>query len=317
MRTLLLLGLVACKSGTAPFPDSDTDTAADTDVPVAPLVAPEADGPYGFELTLIDIPGEDRPMPTRVYVPDGPLGPVAMVFPGYLIPADMYDSYGAHLATHGYTTFVVDLPGGVGNLRRTHRQMAVDVAYAMNFVEAQTRIEGIDPYNVYVVAHSQGAKVTLLRATEDQRIRAVVALDPVDVAPAEDPVEYPSVTPERMGAITIPVAYVGEQNNTADCAPAAESFTAFYAAAAGPALMVDVLGADHTSWLDQPDCGFLCNTCTPGTDDPLVTKQISRGIAISFFEHVRLARPGAREHFTTLTDRVNAGLVTVESKNGL
>lgn len=322
MRFLLLCALaVGCKSATAPFDSDDTDvTDTDTDTTgIPPLTAPESDGPYTSQMFIDDIPGADVPIRVRAFVPDTDLGPVALIFPGFLIPPTEYDSYAQHLASNGYTTLIVNLPGGLGNDRRTHRQMTQDVGLALNWLEVQagTRLQGIDPFNVYAVGHSLGGKIVLNRATTDQRIRAVVALDPIDSSPFDDPVEYPSVTPELMGSLTIPLAFIGETNNDEGCAPAAQNFDAYYQAAVGAALKVDTLQANHLSWIDTPDCGAICDACGPGTDDPLVTKRMSRGVIYSFFEHARLARPGARDHFTTLTEYVGGGMVTVEFKGGL
>ncbi len=317
LLTLTVFGapLAGCKSPTAPFPDSD-----DTDAPPAPdpLDMPEAMGPHSVTMFLEDIPSADRTLRTRIFVPDTELRFVAMILPGFLIEPSQYDSYAEHLASHGYVAMIVNLPGGVGNNRRTHVEMAADVGFALNWLDTQdeSRLPGIDVFNVFMAGHSLGGKIGLLRATEDERIRAFVALDPIDSSPYDTP-DYPSVTPELMGQLDIPIAFVGETVNNETCAPEAQNFDAYYQAATGPALKVHALTANHVSWLDDPECGALCNACADGTDDPAITKRMTRGLMLAFFEHFRFNRPGARDHFLSLAEYVGNGSVTVESKNGL
>lgn len=332
MRTILISSLfiaaLGCKSGTAPFetddsdpPSSDTDTDIPTDVPT-PLTNPEQSGARGFTSVTDNIPTAEQVVPARIFIPDGELGPVAVILPGFLLDTEYYDSYAEHLASHGYVAVIMNLNTGIGQERRSHSQLAEDLGFVLNWFEGQaaTRLEGIDPYNIYVSGHSLGGKVAMLRATTDQRIRAVVALDPLDTNPPngqDDPVEYPSVTPELMSSLAIPLALIGENTNAEGCAPGVDNFEAYYASATGPALQVEALQANHMSWLDEPECGALCNVCSEGTDDPAVTKAMSRGIMLSFFEHTRSGRAGARDYFTTLPDHVGANRATVEFKGGL
>ena len=315
---LLLVGLVlgGCPSPVAPFPDDSDDT--DVPTPGDPLDMPEAMGPHSVQMFIDDIPSADRTLRTRIFVPDTELRFVAMILPAFLIEPGQYDSYAEHLASHGYVAMIVNLPGGVGQNRRTHVEMATDVGFALNWLDTQsaTRLPNIDVNNVFMVGHAQGAKVGLLRASEDARIRFFVALDPVDGSPYDTP-DYPSVTPELMGQLNFPIAFVGETTNATTCAPEAQNFERYYEAASGPALKVHALNANHVSWLDDPECGALCNACGAGTDDPEITKRMTRGIILSFFEHFRFNRPGARDHFLSLAEYVGNGSVTVESRNGL
>ena len=65
-------------------------------------------------------------------------------------------------------------------------------------------------------------KFSLLTAANDNRVKAVFGIDPVDAtggSPGSQPSpEYPSVTPERMSDITIPIVLMGERRTPkADC----------------------------------------------------------------------------------------------------
>ncbi len=169
-----------------------------------------------------------------------------------------------------------------------------------------------------------GGKISLLLAAEDDRPDAVFAIDPVDSVPpqggsAED---YPSVAPELMGDVTVPIVLLGELTNAEAafgpaCAPAGENFQAFYGAAAGPAMEVEIIGASHMSFLDNPLC-LPCLFCPAGDDDPAVTRSLTRTLMTAFFESaLRESRwPGAWLRGDELADMTASGLVAVRSKNG-
>ena len=74
-----------------------------------------------------------------------------------------------------------------------------------------------------LAGHSLRGKISKLTATEDARPNAIFGIDPVDAAggPGSQPSEaFPSVTPELMPRITVPLGLVGETTN-ASCKRAA------------------------------------------------------------------------------------------------
>ena len=77
-----------------------------------------------------------------------------------------------------------------------------------------------------------------------------------------------------------------------------------------------MLGANHMSWLDDPDCGLSCSVCPAGTDDPAVTRQLSQGLAVAVFEHVLRGTPGAGDWSISMTEHVDAGRITLEARGG-
>ena len=115
-------------------------------------------------------------------------------------------------------------------------------------------------------------------ATLDARIKSVVGWDPVDA-------NNPSVTPERMGMLSAALAVIGETTNASGgfmpCAPAADNFTQFYAAAPSPALQATVAGADHMDWVDDPTC-FACGLCTAGTAPPERARTATRRLDVAW-----------------------------------
>ena len=88
-------------------------------------------------------------------------------------------------------------------------------------------------------------------------------------------------------------------------------------AAVSPTLMVEFLGANHMSFLDNPNCGVTCNFCNPGSDDVVMTRKVAQRLMVAFFNQ-RLQGDGQAAYWLTGTgmeDTVDDGLVLWESKN--
>ena len=91
----------------------------------------------------------------------------------------------------------------------------------------------------------------------------------------------------------VPLGFVGEtldgSGGFMPCAPQADNFLSFFAAAAAPALAVTVNGANHMSFLDDvASCGFTCSFCNMATLDNATVNGMSRAYAVAFYErHLR------------------------------
>jgi hypothetical protein len=125
-----------------------------------------------------------------------------------------------------------------------------------------------------------------------------------------------------MGNIGVPVTLVGELQNSVSllgpaCAPAGENFQSYYSAATSPAMEVEVVGASHMSFLDNPFC-LVCLACPAGSDDPLVTKSVTRELMTAFFESELRNEdwPQAWLDGDELFGLESAGLIAAQSKNG-
>jgi predicted dienelactone hydrolase len=179
---------------------------------------------------------------------------------------------------------------------------------------------------IALAGHSLGGKISLLVASEDPRPLAVFGLDPVDAAGGlqSDPVEYPSVTPELMPDIAVPLVLLGETVNAAAsgfgqaCAPAEDNFHQYYLHAVSPAAEIEVIGADHMSFLDNPDCGLTCSVCPSGTDDPAITRMLTRRYMTALFELILRERAAYRDYLAgpQIAADAAAGLVITANKNG-
>lgn len=272
-------------------------------------------------------------IPLTIYLPqgDGPY-PVVVFTHGFMLDPSLYASYGEHLASWGYVTVMPDLPGSIIT-PRSHRELKEILIAVIDWVEAEADnasgpLEGkVSASLLGLAGHSMGGKISFLVAAEDSRPRAVYGLDPVDAGSpiSSDPVEYPSVTPELMPAIDVPLVSSGETvNATASgiggqaCAPEADNFHQYYLHATSPALEIEFVGAFHMSFLDNPACGLTCSACPAGSDDPTTTRRLSRRYLTAFFNTVLKGEDNYAIYLTgsPMTADQDANLVISESKNG-
>ncbi len=209
-----------------------------------------------------------------IYTPTGATSaPLVIVSPGFQMARAQYASYAKHLATWGFVVVLTDYAdtGFFAN----HQLLADDVSAVVDHAIAQLPI---DAAKIGVAGHSLGGKISVFAATQDPRIRAVVAWDPVDS-------NNPSVAPQKMTGMTAALAVVGETTNASGggmpCAPAAENFAQFYAAAPSPAMSITVTGADHMDWVDDPSCGF-CGFCSAGAADPALVRTVTKRLDVAW-----------------------------------
>jgi len=244
--------VVACACGTKPpgaavdAPRPEVDSGDDAPPSVTDPALP---GPATFSSMTTSIPGAaaGRTLAATVIVPQtsGPHA-LAVISPGFQMARAQYLSYAEHLASWDFVAIVTDYAESGFSI--DHQRIANDVPAVITWALGDGSL-AIDPDRIATLGHSLGGKISLLAASADPRIKAVVAWDPVDS-------NAPSVAPEKMGAIGAAVAVIGETTNATGgfmpCAPAAENFTQFYAAATSPALQATVANADHMDWVDDP-----------------------------------------------------------------
>jgi dienelactone hydrolase len=278
--------------------------------------------------------GQGEAVPLAIYLPVGPGPfPVIIFHHGFQLGVELYASYGQHLATWGYLAILPQMPGVlIGG--PNHRELKECLIALIDWVQQNATdpagpLAGkADQSRLGLAGHSMGGKSSLLAATEDARPRAVFGIDPVDAAGGPipgSPEDYPSVTPELMDRITVPLGLLGETTNATctgfmcqACAPAEDNFQQYYQYAVSPALEIEVLGANHMSFLDDPNCGYVCSACPAGTDDPAQTRLLTRRTMTAFF-NVFLRQQQAYDSYLTgagMAAYVAAGLVTSQSKNG-
>lgn len=315
----------------------DDDTAGDDDTePTGPPPDPAEAGSYSWSTTtaelLVDGVWSTTTIPLTNYLPDGagPF-PVVVFAHGFQLSSSDYRSYGEHLASWGFVVIMPDLPGSMF-VPETHAALRDYMVALLDWVEVNAGVAGgpldgvADLSRLGISGHSMGGKIALLTAATDARPDAAFVLDPVDSGSpfGNNPVDYPSVTPELMPQLQIPLGLLGETVNATggmggqSCAPAEENFQQYFEYATSPAIEIEALGASHMSFLDNPDCGFICDACPDGTDDPVTTRRLARGTMTAFY-NVQLQ--GAAEFMEYLTgepmdEAIAAGLAQVRTANG-
>lgn len=278
----------------------------------AALVTGEGEQAVTLDLTLA-IPSGTGPFPLVVFTH------------GFMLSPDMFLSYGERLASWGVAVVMPQMPGSLSS-PKTHQEQAGYLAAILDWAlsaGAQESLGEIHPERIGLAGHSMGGKLSFLLASQDTRPKAVFGVDPVDSGPPTDfdQEDYPSVTQGRMSDIRVPFVALGETLNGEGglaCAPAAGNFQQFFAHAQSPALEIDMLGANHMSFVDDPDCGLPCMICPKGTDDPAVTRALTLKYMTAFFLATLSGRGELYDYLTgtRMQADVSAGLVSVNTKNG-
>jgi dienelactone hydrolase len=311
--------------------DTEPDATPDSDPtpPAGPLRDPSETGPFSIVASSPSPTLSTRTrVPLRVFLPegDGPF-PVVVFTHGFQLTSANYRSYGRHLASWGYVVIMPDLPGSLISAP-THVELADELIALLDWIEASPDAlqAKADPGSLGMAGHSMGGKLSLLVATMDERVDAVFGVDPVDAGGNpffEDPVGYPSVTPERMPDLLVPLGMVGETvNATASlgpaCAPREDNFQRYFAAAVSPVVALEIVGANHMSFLDNPSCGLPCLACPAGTDDPARTRALAQRYLTAFFELTLRGVTGYRSHLAgqAVQVEIDAGEVLLQVDNG-
>ena len=289
------------------------------------LADPNLPGPYSFTTLngTADVAETGHSFAVKAFYPTagpttGPY-PLVVIGHGFQLPASQYEGYAERLATFGYVAVTADFPAGfIGN---SHVDNANDMIGVIDWAAGDATLGPlVDTNLVGMTGHSLGGKVSLLAATYDDRIKAVLALDPVDGAMGCTPQNCPDMS-ALMPTLNIPTGILGETLDSTGfqaCAPAADNFQTFYAGATSPSFQVDVLGASHMSFLDDlASCGFTCSFCaTPMVDNAVVTA-LAYSYEAAFFERY-LRQIAAYDAYLTgdqATARyVQTGIATIQSK---
>ena len=202
-----------------------------------------------------------RQLPTYVWTPDRPgRYPLVVFVHGYDRSPLQYERFCSVLASSGYVVAAPSFPledptRGFGLDRSDLANEAVDVASVITTMESAAATDRIEPAEIAVVGHSDGADVALEvgyeQGTVDRRVQAAVAIAP-------DPITAP------LAPSAAPLLLV---QGTADSVVPYTSSQSVFAQLPGPTYYVSLLGADHlppiaggTSWtpvLDGAVADFL------------------------------------------------------------
>lgn len=262
---------------------------------------PEQGGPWmtaTFETQLLD-DARNRDMELRVIYPiheEIQSAPLIVFNHGFLLHADVYRSYGEHLASHGFVVAMPSFPMTFFNVN--HAKLAEDVRFVIDYClvanqqEDHPLFQRINESQIGGSGNSLGGKLSLLEAVTDPRIRAIGVLDPVDTGNPifENPRIFPSVAPELMPEIHVPVLIVGselgkEMLSFSPCAPEKDNYQRFYEAANSPAIEITQLDVGHGQYAD-PGAEAATMACVVGdVADEWVTRT-SRAYLTAFFRGI-------------------------------
>jgi len=289
----------------------------------AAVYDPDLDGPWDIvEIAgAIDV-GQVEVAIEGFYPSGGPEPgpyPLVVVAHGFQLPPSQYTSYVRRLATHGYVAVTADFQAALFNT--DHVANTQQVLAAIDWAAAEPTLAGVvDAETVGLTGHSLGGKLAVHGAALDPRVRASITLDPVDGSQMCDAQKCPDVT--DMLPLDVPLGFLGEtldgSGGFMSCAPEANNFLTFFAAASAPALAVTVNGANHMSFLDDvASCGLTCSLCKMPTLDNATVNRLARAYVVAFYGLYLKGEPGYETFLTgdaAQTRYVGPGLVTLATK---
>jgi len=251
--------------------------------------------------------------------------PLIVFTHGFLLSGGLYRSYGEHLASHGFVVLLPTYPMSFFDL--DHSALALNVHHIIDHclasdANSESALYGlVDESLIGASGHSLGGKLALLEAVIDARIGAIATLDPVDGSGpvAGDPIRYPSVTPELMPKISVPLLFVGAELGSVayslmPCAPLADNYQRFYEAANSPAMKITQLGAGHGQYVD-PGAEAMMMACAPGTAAAEWVRASATAYLTAFFLWHLRGDGGALEWLDNrLAEDETSGLIRVQQK---
>jgi len=286
---------------------------------------PNLDGPYAFteldDSTVAAATGNQVAIHCA-YPTGGPSAgpyPVILFGHGFQLPPSQYYGYLRRLATFGYVALTVDFPAGM--VFPNHVNNAAELLAGLDWAAGKAELAGVaDPSWAGATGHSLGGKLSLLAATMDGRIQATITLDPVDSSMGCTPQDCPDVS--AMMPLNVPTGFIGElidaTGSLQACAPAADNFETFYAGTTAPSLSVDVLGANHMSFIeDVGSCGLPCSFCNAATAPQEEVLALSRAFVVAFYERYLKGHVGYDTYLTgaeAVARYVDTGQATIASK---
>ncbi len=252
-------------------------------------------GPFSTGSTSGSVTRGTRVTPWIADFPNGASGarPAVFFVGGVGIPPAAYQSYARHLATYGFVAIRADPPFNFG--APDHVAMALDLrAVIDSLLTPGTLPVAVDATQVAAGGHSIGGKLAVMAASGDPRIDALLLLDPLNLN--GNPTNMvPSILPQPMGSIAIPIAIFGELTDTAGampCAPAAVNYQVLFNAAAATTRGYEwtIVGAAHLDFVSDPDqCGVNCSFCIAPSAPVAQTRAFTRAASVAFL----------RTHMTT------------------
>lgn len=250
---------------------------------------PAQPGPFAVGLVSgsVAVSSTGTNFETTCFLPETETGPFPLVVfsHGFQLPPSQYFVSAGYLATFGFVVCVHDYPAGM--FSPNHATNAREIIGVVDWALGASPVTAkVDSARIGLTGHSLGGKISVIAASLDGRIGAVLGLDPVDAATACNPTDCPDAS--SLLPLPIPTGFLGETTDASGgfqpCAPEADNFATFFASAASPSIKVHVDGANHMSFLDDPgSCGLQCSFCQPATRDHAEVIGLTRAYLAAFF----------------------------------
>jgi pimeloyl-ACP methyl ester carboxylesterase len=146
----------------------------------------EKAGPYQSAVNniSIDTSTSNTNITATFYSPKGTFSanslPLVILLPGFSVHYYDYDAYAFHLASHGYIVLGMDyVETSADNTIANHDDKAQQVIEAIDYALTTSIKSGqIDSTKIAAMGHSLGGKIAFYAASQDARIKAIIALDP-------------------------------------------------------------------------------------------------------------------------------------------
>lgn len=148
----------------------------------------ERSGPYTVNTTAgnFDTSTSSTNVSGLIYYPRGTftnnsLGAVILL-PGFAVHYYDYEIYARHLASHGFIVFGIDyIETSSDNTIAKHDDKAVQASEAIDYLLNDSTLSNrIDNDKIAAIGHSLGGKIAFYAAAQDSRIKAIIAMDPVN-----------------------------------------------------------------------------------------------------------------------------------------
>lgn len=176
LSACLLTAAFALVQGCKPIPIDPNDpyeNAGEFSVIRSPLLIANSEQPA-------------QPLQAALYRPDAPAVTIdkahlVLLLPGFGASYQAYSAYAQHLASHGYWVLGMDFARQTDVYDAEHDYRARQVSMAIDYLAAQPQFAvELDASKAGILGHSMGGKIAFYTASQDARVTAVVALDPVN-----------------------------------------------------------------------------------------------------------------------------------------
>jgi pimeloyl-ACP methyl ester carboxylesterase len=252
--------------------------------PASTAVSPSSKGPYEVEEIRTTLVRNGRSIPVVAEVPKGASPMPAMVFlPGFKIDSQSYAQTTKYLASHGFVVIRADPPGGL--LSANHEEMSLDASAAIDWAaDAKGQLQGkVDITKIGVAGHSMGGKLATMTAIRDSRVKALFAIDPVNL-------RDPDVVGSSIKDLKVPFGLVGETTDAVGpflrpaVAPKEANYQTFFEGSNNAPWVKEwtLEGADHFDFVDDGGGALAALTSNGGSADSDKVLQTTRSLLTAF-----------------------------------